>query len=335
VKVASREQRPGGGGNHSRPMASSSADTDTATIAPARPWADQLDWVYRMERTAHEALIESLAALTGRCRALEARNRELGGEVRQLHLERKRLRSELAEATGSRTARASPGGEGHQFLAGEDERRRLERDLHDGVQNELVGLIVQLTLAQRDASTPHAVAHTLSGLVARAEAALHSVREIANGIYPSGLAGFGVLVGLRAQARRASLEVRLVGSAPRSTEDAEVAVYFSCLEAIQNVAKHGGPDASVAVRFTYDDGTLVMRIVDDGDGFDSARTPEGGGLKNIRERIQSLGGTVALTSQPGQGTVIRVSLPWPARHGDSSPLASAVCVHPGDAAMKR
>ena len=163
------------------------------------------------------------------------------------------------------------------FLAGEDERRRLERDLHDGVQNELVALMVKLTLAEQDPGTPPALASTLSDLVARAEAVLHSVCEIAHGICPSLLVAFGVLEALRAQAMRTSVAVSLEGAAPRSTEQAEVAVYFSCLEAIQNVAKHAGGEARVTVRCRHQSGTLAVRIADGGGGFDPASTANGGG----------------------------------------------------------
>jgi signal transduction histidine kinase len=238
--------------------------------------------------------------------------------------ERGRLRSRLATAMSSHPVRAPlPTTRARAFLAGEDERRRLERDLHDGVQNELVALIVKLTVAEQDPSTPPALARTLSELVARAEAALGSVREIAHGIYPSPLAAFGVLAALRAQAMRASLDVSLEGSAPRGTEEAEVAVYFSCLEAIQNVAKHAGPQARVTVRCQHDDGTLAVCIADDGDGFDPAHAREGGGLGNIRDRIHTLGGTVELTSSPGRGTVVTISLPWPARQPNTAPDRSA------------
>jgi signal transduction histidine kinase len=103
-----------------------------------------------------------------------------------------------AAVTVGRRTKFPPGAalapvQARSFLAGEDERRRLERDLHDGVQSELVALMVKLTLAEHDPGTPPALAGTLSDLVARAEAALHSVREIAHGIYPSVLAAFGVL----------------------------------------------------------------------------------------------------------------------------------------------
>ena len=193
-----------------------------------------------------------------------------------------------------------------------DERRRLERDLHDGVQNELVALIVKLALAQEDAETPPALVETLAGLEARAQAALDSVRNIVRGIYPPVLADFGLAKALRAQAARAPINVSLEGTAPRSTDAAEVAVYFACSEAIQNAAKYAGRAAQITLRLRHEQGSLAVRIADDGRGFDPAHTPRGAGLQNIRDRIEDLGGTFSLASSPGHGTVLTISLPWPA-----------------------
>jgi signal transduction histidine kinase len=283
----------------------------TATIADARQERDQVDRVRLPERTTHGGLLEALTALSGRCLALKARNRELAGEVKQLRAERGNLRSRVAVLSNSRPARASWPARAGTVVASDGERRRLERDLHDGIQNELVALIVELTLAQEDRDTPPALAVTLSALAARAESALDSVREIARGIYPSSLTAFGVLQALRGQAARASIDVSLVGTAPRSTEEAEAAVYFSCSEAIQNVAKHAGSEAHVTLRLQHDQGTLAVRIEDDGCGFEPAHTRDGAGLRNIHERIHTLGGTVKLLSSPGRGTVVTISLPWP------------------------
>ena len=192
-----------------------------------------------------------------------------------------------------------------------DERRRWERDLHDGVQNELVALILKLALAQEDAVTPPAVVEMLAGLEARAQAALDSVRDIARGIYPPLLADFGLEKALRAQASRAAVDVRVEGTAPRSTEEAEAAVYFACSEAIQNAAKYAGGGTRVTLRLRHDHGSLTVRIADDGRGFDPAHTPEGAGLQNIRDRIEALGGTFRIASSPGHGTILTISLPWP------------------------
>ena len=193
-----------------------------------------------------------------------------------------------------------------------DDRRRLERDLHDGVQNDLVALIVKLALAQQDPETPPALVEMLAGLEARAQAALDSVRNVARGIYPSLLADFGLVEALRAQAARAALDVRLTGSAPRSTEAAEEAVYFACSEALQNAAKYAGRATQVELRLHHDQGSLDVGIADDGRGFDLAHTPEGAGVKNIRDRVEDLGGRFEVASSPGHGTVVTISLPWPA-----------------------
>ncbi len=193
-----------------------------------------------------------------------------------------------------------------------DDLRRLERDLHDGVQNELVALIVKLALAQQDPGTPPALVDMLAGLEARAQAALDSVRNIARGIYPPLLADFGLAEALRSHAARAAVDVRLVGSTPRGAEAAEEAVYFACSEAIQNAAKYAGRGTKVTLRLDHDRGSLAVRIADDGRGYDPAHTPEGAGVQNIRDRIEDLGGTFGVASSPGRGTVLTISLPWPA-----------------------
>jgi len=192
------------------------------------------------------------------------------------------------------------------------ELRRLERDLHDGVQNELVAVIVKLSVLSQDAATPPALAAELCVLEAHAQAALNSVRDIARGIYPQVLADFGVERALRAQAARAPVDVSVRGSAPRTTDEAEAALYFSCLEAIQNVAKHAGETACATIRLEHARGTLTARIEDDGRGFDPERTRRGVGLRNIYERVQAVGGSLTVTARRGSGTTLAIALPWPA-----------------------
>ena len=199
------------------------------------------------------------------------------------------------------------------------------------MQNEIVALIIKLTLAEQDPDTPAALAGTLSALGAHAQSILDSVRQIACGIYPPVLADFGVVEALRAQAVRASVHVSLAGTAPRSTQPAETALYFSCLEAIQNVAKHAGRTAHARLGLHHEHGVLTVRLEDDGRGFDPEHTPDGAGLRNIHERIRALGGTVKLTSAPGLGTVLTISLPWPLRTAEAGmtqacPRATAIPV---------
>ncbi len=192
-----------------------------------------------------------------------------------------------------------------------DERRQVQRDLHDGVQNELVALVVKLALEQEDAGIPPTLAKTLAGLKARAQAALDTVRDIVRGTYPPQLADFGLARALRAQAARGPVDASLEGAGPRGIEEAQAAVYFACSEAIQDVATHAGRAPQIKLGRYHSHGTLAARIADDGRGFDPAQTADGAGLRNIRERLQPLDGTLRLTSTPRHATVLTVSLPWP------------------------
>lgn len=191
-----------------------------------------------------------------------------------------------------------------------DERRQVERDLHEGVQNELVALVVKLAVAQEDAGIPPPVAKTLAGLEARARAALAAVREIVRGTDPPQLADFGLVRALRAQAARGPVDTSLEGAAPRAIEEAQAGGYFACSEAIQDVAAHAGRAAQIKLGLHHSHGTLAARIADDGP-FDPAQTPTGAGLRNIRERVQPLDGTLRLASTPRHGTVLTISPPGP------------------------
>ena len=223
------------------------------------------------------------------------------------------LRFASAAASGSKPGQAPLPPQAHTPSPFAAERRRLERDLHDGVQNELVALIAQLALAQQRAEITPAVANVLAGLEGRAQAALDSVRAVARGIYPALLADFGLRETLRAQARRATVNAIVLGSASRGGEEAEEAVYFACSEALQNAAKHAGDDVEVTIRLHQNDEKLVVSVTDHGRGFDPAHTVEGAGLRNIRARLQDLGGTFTIASRPGCGTGLILSLPWPPR----------------------
>ena len=197
-------------------------------------------------------------------------------------------------------------------LARADERQRLARDLHDGVQTDLVSLLLRLKLAAEDRNTPPALAATFTALEGHAAAALASLREIACDVYPLALTKLGLSEALRALAVRAPIKVSVAGTAPRTTSEAEAAMYFCCSGAIQNAAKHAGRCAQVKLGLHHHHGMLAARIADDGRGFDPAQTPDGAGLRNIRERVQALNGTLRLTSTRGRGTVLNISLPWPA-----------------------
>lgn len=194
------------------------------------------------------------------------------------------------------------------------ERRRLERNLHDGAQQHLVALKVKLGLAEmlvgRD---PAKAAATLQQLKGDADEALETLRDLARGIYPPLLADKGLVVALESQARKATVPVAVeADGVARYSQDVEATVYFCVLEALQNIQKYAAA-TRVVVRLCADGGSLTFSVTDDGSGFDSAIAKRGAGLTNMADRIDALGGSVAVTSHPGAGTTLSGELPAPAR----------------------
>jgi signal transduction histidine kinase len=198
-----------------------------------------------------------------------------------------------------------------RIVAAQDERARaLERNIHDGAQQQLVALTVKLRLAEqlldRD---PEQVRTMLATLQVEATGALEDLRDLARGIYPPLLADKGLGVALEAQARKSPVPVEVVvEGVGRYSQDVESAVYFSCLEALQNMAKYAQATRGT-VRLSDGDGRLVFRIEDDGEGFDPSRRRAGTGLQGIEDRMDALGGTLAIVSTPGGGTVLSGSVP--------------------------
>ena len=194
--------------------------------------------------------------------------------------------------------------------AQDDERRKLERNIHDGAQQQLVALSVKLRLAEglvgRD---PERAATILGELQSETTGALEDLRDLARGIYPPLLADRGLAAALEAQARKASLPVEVhAGELGRYPQEIEAATYFSCLEALQNVAKYA--DATRAT-VTVSDGTGTLRfeVTDDGRGFDPDATGYGTGLQGIADRLAALDGTVSVSSAVGEGTTVAGSIP--------------------------
>jgi signal transduction histidine kinase len=190
------------------------------------------------------------------------------------------------------------------------ERRRIERDLHDGAQQHLVALKMKLalleTLARKD---PGRAAELATQLKTDADEALQTLRDLARGIYPPLLADQGLVAAMQAQARKASVPVEVVAvGVGRYSQELEAAVYFCCLEALQNVAKYSGAGGAT-VRLSATNGTLDFVVNDDGQGFDPSTTPMGSGLTNMADRIDAAGGTFDLVSKPGRGTRVSGSIP--------------------------
>jgi signal transduction histidine kinase len=229
-----------------------------------------------------------------------------------LTLENDRLRAELRASTQElRRSRA------RIAAAAAAERRRLERELHDRAQNRLVGLQIRLALVQEkvEQSTPE-VAAMLAALGDQTAAVMDELRRIAQGIYPPVLATYGLVQALTSDVQGSGVALRVLAEqVPLSAPEVELAAYLCCLEAIQNAAKHAGRDVRVTVRLRCDAGELMFSVEDGGCGFDATEAANGTGLIGMRDRIAAVGGSVAVTSAPGHGTIVSGAVPWPARDG--------------------
>ena len=193
--------------------------------------------------------------------------------------------------------------------AGERERRKLGRDLHDGTQQRLVAANINLTLAE-EASDDHERDERIAESRSEIEQALIELREVAHGIYPTALAHSGVARAFNLLARRYPGDLIVAEATPeRFSPEIEHAVYYCGLEAVQNASKHAGSKARVWIRLYVDTDRLHLEVRDDGRGFDVARTGDGVGLQNMRDRLGAVGGRVDVLSEPGQGTLVVASVP--------------------------
>jgi signal transduction histidine kinase len=194
--------------------------------------------------------------------------------------------------------------------SGDAERRRVERNLHDGAQQHLVAMAVNLRLA-RDivADDPEAASEMLDQLADDVKDTIQELRELAHGIYPPLLADSGLGEALRAAGNRSPLAVTVATEGiGRYTPDIEAAIYFCCLEALQNAGKHA-PQAHVQVRVWEESGGLLFSVSDDGPGFDAAAARKGHGFVNMADRLGAIGGTVRWESQPGHGAQVLGTVP--------------------------
>jgi len=192
--------------------------------------------------------------------------------------------------------------------AADASRRRIERDLHDGAQQRLVSLALQLRAAQA-AMPPQArtLTEQLDGVASGLVGVLDELREIARGIHPSALADGGLRPALKTLARRSAVPVRLdVGVERRLPESIELAAYYVVSEALTNTAKHAR--ATVAdVRLTTGEGALRVWVRDDGRG--GADLAGGTGLVGVKDRVEALGGSISVHSPPGAGTTLEIAFP--------------------------
>jgi len=198
-----------------------------------------------------------------------------------------------------------------RLVAAQDsERRRLERNIHDGAQQQLVALAVKIRLARslaaRDPPKAEELFEQTEGDLAQA---LEDLRDLARGIYPPLLADRGLVAALEAQARRSPVPVTVEAEGIRRyAQDREAAVYFCALEALQNVAKYARA-TSATIRLGEHDGQLTFEVADDGVGFDPDATGHGTGLTGMGDRLAAMGGELSVRSSPGGGTTISGRLP--------------------------
>ena len=193
--------------------------------------------------------------------------------------------------------------------AGTAERRRIERDLHDGTQQRLVSLRIDLTLAgeRLTRSEERAMLERLGGQV---EDAIEELRGVAHGIYPPVLGDRGVGAAVSAVARSSAMPIRVADEwRARRSEVVETTVYFCCLECLQNAAKHAGRGVSAIVSLSEADGRVGFSVEDDGAGFDPETVERGNGLTNLADRVAAVGGTLKIDSANGHGTRVTANIP--------------------------
>jgi signal transduction histidine kinase len=208
-------------------------------------------------------------------------------------------------ADGLRASRA------RLVVASDQARQRLEHDLHDGAQQGILGLRIKLALASEAIrQDPQEGQRLVAAIGRQMDDVLDELRFLASGVYPPMLRDHGVATALESAALRLATPVSVHHAGVRRYSQAvEAAVYFSCLEALQNVAKHAGAEARAEVRLHQQGRELRFEVSDSGVGFDPGSAPRGDGLANMRDRIEAVGGTLIVASRPGSGTTVRGRVP--------------------------
>ena len=241
-----------------------------------------------------------LLAQLARESALALRNFRLEAQLRERLTQ---IEKQAEELRGSR-----------QRLVGvqDEERRRIERDLHDGVQQQLVALAARLRRAS--IATPADARRLLQQLAPEAEEAVFALQDLARGIFPSVLADQGLAAALRTQAARMPMAIRVDAepslAGQRFDRELEAAMYFVALEAMANAHKHApGATVTIWLRSAGNGGRVVLEVHDDGPGFKQRLASQGTGLQNMKDRMAAVGGELAIDSRPGAGTWIRAETP--------------------------
>jgi signal transduction histidine kinase len=229
---------------------------------------------------------------------------QAAGQAVLLALESGRLESELqSKVSELRTSR------GRIVAAGEAERRKIERDLHDGAQQRLLAIQIKLALA-RERAGAGGLAEELEAIEVDAAEAMEDLRALAHGIYPTALLERGVADALRSVGTTAPIPVRVIDEGVgRCSPTVEAAVYFCALEAIQNAIKHAGSSARVTIVLARRRDGIEFAVSDDGVGMETDGSADGAGLVGMRDRIGAIGGELEIVSSPGSGTRVRGKVP--------------------------
>jgi signal transduction histidine kinase len=194
--------------------------------------------------------------------------------------------------------------------AADEARRKLERNLHDGVQQQLVVVAIDVGLASDLTSASPEVRESLAEIGRGVDDAVDELREIAHGLYPPILSDWGLVAALQRLHTPASATVTVSGlGVGRHPPELESAVCYCCLEAIQNAIKHGGPSVKVSVALREGPDELSFRVTDTGPGFDASRLHEGTGLHNMRDRLGAVDGHISLITTPGSSTTVTGTVP--------------------------
>ena len=218
-----------------------------------------------------------------------------------------RVRDACGCAPSSRAGANGPHPSAERIAAADSERRQLERDLHDGAQQRLVALSLQLALLSQQLIPDSETKRLLDAARAELAASLIELRELARGLRPAALSDRGLPAVLESLARRAPLPVRLAVAVERRLPvPVELAAYYLVCEALTNVTKYADA-TTAAVNVTHQEGRLVVEVIDDGiGGADAAR---GSGLRGLADRVHALGGHLHLVSPPRGGTCLRAEIP--------------------------
>ena len=198
--------------------------------------------------------------------------------------------------------------------AGDESRRMIERNLHDGAQQHLVALAIKIRMLEKQFGTAdEGLTEAFEQLQGDVQTTIGELRELAHGIYPPLLRDRGLGKALENAASRSPLPITVDATPVRFDADIEAAVYFCCLEAMQNAGKYAGDGARITVTVATDEDRLVFEIVDDGVGFDAGSVAESHGFVNMRDRVGAHGGDLIVESKPGHGTRVAAELPLPPR----------------------